>query len=1473
MDVGPAAAAGISADLVSSNKGTRTRTVREYEQTISELKKENFDLKLKIYMSEEGRYKNFRKDKDGVSHDKDNSVQVMVQLKLETESLQIELNHKDNLLREAKYQVEKYELSVKELSQKCQELQSELALLSEVPTKEEFSLLLHEKENLLHLNNTLEKCLQEKREEIEMANHRIEVLATVNESLEEKKKKRNAVLQSFVIKDIQEKELLPDEIRTFAISAVQAAKNGKKEDLVAAVKNFNAAVSQVLASSVPTRLLNSSENGNSQHKCLEEECAVEQRCLSLPGHNNATDLSGVQSFKEFISVKGTPLCPEKKIFDCFIRNSFLSGTVSENCMAEKDVKSTPVTIERASLVSLANGSERCSSGKESEKENSPPVLLQQNESIQNENISTLSNLEESLKFQNILNENVQLKEKLEANLVIIEGLRHAYEEIKSKLVCKEAKQNATPKASGVFAALCQRDFSLCDERNGGKLSDWMAELREDTLLLLLTIDGKNKEISNAKQMLCAVQADLEQALNNNQTLLNEDCVTERNELHERLSYSCTVNMELMRHLRNLETFMEGLLQNRLDSSLEGISDRSSFFSNVSKCLNESLKLSNVLSDHLSICEGSKIFEESQCKNQSEEKSVPDLDVSETSVPDFLGESNRGTQSHLSHLKETFGHKDFEMFYGDTLCRKCLQQLNSPLPKLTGAAASRFTGYPSSESDIWSEPDRDVSMQRIGINLQVSPTSTKSPRKLRSRDQRRKLSTDHNTSSSDVQHSSRLRRNGSACRRLFGKDISENRDFILEKYHFLISEKFSRLGSLLASMEDIQNDNLNTGVSNKINSVMTLLGETLQKLQIAKAKSFSPATCGKCAVLELLLELKTFPEHEDECKSSAVSQFFDEILSLKELCDEPFSLLPIGNFKVSKSIQSDPTTEQDKICELEKLLVVLKDKNDSLCQVQDLISKEKGLLETVEAENLKLAVERKQLKELVSDLQNNRNELLVQNAELVDKLTRLSEDNSEMNHILLALEQSKKESSARLDQLADELRKNKSELVNMSIKCVALEKELNEQMKEKEKSVENFKSLQSSSSNAMEKYVTEIHNLNLTKKDCTEKLEKAEEKILRLEKEIAFLNGSLNTKNNELKSLLERVELLQNSQETLSATCVELQSSLENSEAQCLSLQEKCCSHIQEASQRTAICEEYHRQLQQAAEQFSCEKRELIDEISSLTSERDTVVQKLKFEKDNFEKLMAEKMELNQKLVESCQQIATLRSLKEKLAGDCASVLQENKYFQDTLLSSDSKCVILGRDLVQMRDTLLNLELKCVKYEKELVASAGMRKSFIDCLLNIRNVFARTGQEMLEICKSYDIGCSVASDEMSSFEFMPVIDEDNVECLCDNVSCESKKLLKTIDAILEVLKGFPLKLQEVQDKYTIKIKSIRKQMELQKREMEHLQSQNDFLKGIIEEKRKLTSDNEKLVNVGAFEIQSLKEKLHNSENEIEKEKLL
>lgn len=49
------------------------------------------------------------------------------------------------------------------------------------------------------------------------------------------------------------------------------------------------------------------------------------------------------------------------------------------------------------------------------------------------------------------------------------------------------------------------------------LSDNIDELREDILMLLLAIEGKNKELTDVKETLSAVQADFKNVMNSSKS--------------------------------------------------------------------------------------------------------------------------------------------------------------------------------------------------------------------------------------------------------------------------------------------------------------------------------------------------------------------------------------------------------------------------------------------------------------------------------------------------------------------------------------------------------------------------------------------------------------------------------------------------------------------------------------------------------------------------------------------------------------------------------------------------------------------------------------------------------------------------------------------------------------------------------------------------------------------------------------------
>jgi hypothetical protein len=72
----------------------RGRSVKEFEEQLANLKKENFNLKLRIYFLEERMGCNFNLDKENV-------VKKNVELMVEVESLRKEIQEKHDLLCQA----------------------------------------------------------------------------------------------------------------------------------------------------------------------------------------------------------------------------------------------------------------------------------------------------------------------------------------------------------------------------------------------------------------------------------------------------------------------------------------------------------------------------------------------------------------------------------------------------------------------------------------------------------------------------------------------------------------------------------------------------------------------------------------------------------------------------------------------------------------------------------------------------------------------------------------------------------------------------------------------------------------------------------------------------------------------------------------------------------------------------------------------------------------------------------------------------------------------------------------------------------------------------------------------------------------------------------------------------------------------------------------------------------------------------
>ncbi|VEN38231.1 unnamed protein product [Callosobruchus maculatus] len=168
----------------SAGGAPRGRSIKEFEEQLSSLKKENFDLKLRIYFLEE---------KMGVkfTFDRENIVKTNVELQVELANLKKEVQDKHELLCQAAKALElqeeehkKYIASKEQEWNMCQqeleELRVQLQLHFEKENNAALQLLVGQVESIKSRNEVLTKELREKEAtvknlhvELESANERI----------------------------------------------------------------------------------------------------------------------------------------------------------------------------------------------------------------------------------------------------------------------------------------------------------------------------------------------------------------------------------------------------------------------------------------------------------------------------------------------------------------------------------------------------------------------------------------------------------------------------------------------------------------------------------------------------------------------------------------------------------------------------------------------------------------------------------------------------------------------------------------------------------------------------------------------------------------------------------------------------------------------------------------------------------------------------------------------------------------------------------------------------------------------------------------------------------------------------------------------------------------------------------------------------------------------------------------------------
>ncbi|XP_055948142.1 putative leucine-rich repeat-containing protein DDB_G0290503 isoform X1 [Argiope bruennichi] len=1327
------------ADFTSPVQGTRTRTVREYEQTIEELKKENFDLKLRLFLLEDNKNKNYLRNKGSNNEEQDNSVQVIVELKVETETLRNELACKCQQLQEALDEKEKYESELKELQSKFEEFQEQLTSLSPRPSEQELRLLKDENEILQKSNKDLTLILAEKDQNIELLNAQVDELSTKNKALKTKVEKSSLAIQGLVSKYYKDTEMIPKDLRPVVQSAVQAAKENRTEDLNAAVENIKASLSELMIA-----------NGGTSREA------------------RSNSVHGKDSMEELQKLAGISKSSEE-----LAQVSQKSHQKSKHGHDGKD--------EQVSSESLQDSAKDKSESREDLEQMLD--VVKENENLKLDNAEKAKIIDElNSACWEMEKKSIQLQSELLDAVSKVKDLDMKLKEEKSKHIGSLPMKHASVQTA-VQWHLMQSKLSDKFAQNAGR-SNNLEDLKEEILTLLLVIEQKDKEISDCEEKLSSLQQQLE--IENKKEItfanLDKEFVKEKDELHQRLAHSCAVNNELMKHLRNLEIFMEDLLQHKnLDaSSIENLSESSSFLSRlkIQREIEQSLELSTMLNDELSICESSKIFDPndfttskdyslsarysyqptdtsrfgldlSNIPSNIQGRKSSQLSLQETSPNAVgtgkrklsfstlhkssldatlcdkenvvvLGTSNnedlilllndkgdpedvliRNNHSHLERNQSTFGDGEHRRRCWESAAMNYLQAEKSVLDhhteqwcssKVDGSkvVSGWFNPYPSSDSDIWSEPDRDVSLQRIGIDLQKSPVSQKSPRRSRFRD---KLSTD-DISSQKNESSSSFSKLHTWSKRRKNSDTSRS-SFICKK-----CMAHSQTSDAPSKDEKMDLQKVIDELSNKCHSQENHLENVINELN-SKKNAIDALTKEKQELLNCINRLKETQKSLVESEASAterlaranseynklqslLKQFETRITHTDATCNQLKSeleksktQLKVLEQKCLEYVEELAMHSNAKTAFTEKLKSVEEEKAHLMDDVDALLMEKDELLSEIEVGKeyrRRLENENRSLSIKLNESSKEASLLRASSKNLEDAKNKLLKEKESCENSLMS-------SNSLCEELKNDLMKTQERLKKMEQKCAKYEEELNESLKSKQnitQSLSGIKSVMSSNFDALTslcKQYLENNEAIETNKDILSNADKGDQIEMML-KEIISVNTKfqqivkfLSEQLSSIHSAMEKSKVIENEDKS---KINHLQGQLDDKEREIQSLKMLMVELQQKIEENKSINSEYQSQLEFA--QKKLEDNEKL--IKTLREEHKVKMQSL-FEEfqqtlKNKEKFLEE---FNHKAFASEKQLSSLQDEIHKyqnlinLKDDDITKLQERVFNLQTQINS------------------------------------------------------------------------------------------------------------------------------------------------------------------------------------------------------------
>ncbi|KAJ6647466.1 Centrosomin, partial [Pseudolycoriella hygida] len=303
----------------------QVRSIREHDEQLNDLRKENFNLKLRIYFMEE------KNSPTNLPESSESLIKENVDLKVQAEALRVELKEKQNLLCEAATALELMEQTQKAREDACQ---STMEIQSMEKHRDNAGFNHYEGQSIVDVNVDL-KMESSARESAERRVDSTEQLKRIGELLRQKEeevevweKKYNKISEEFA----KLKESVSNNIEKCSAehgTTVSAAKSSST--LVKSNKSNNDIRLKII--SEQSRLLQQLHKGNSTNDSIKE--LAEKDCMIITLEDQLQEKSAAleKACKTVQFFMTNQKSLEKEINQLRLKSEVQGGAVSTDCVS------------------------------------------------------------------------------------------------------------------------------------------------------------------------------------------------------------------------------------------------------------------------------------------------------------------------------------------------------------------------------------------------------------------------------------------------------------------------------------------------------------------------------------------------------------------------------------------------------------------------------------------------------------------------------------------------------------------------------------------------------------------------------------------------------------------------------------------------------------------------------------------------------------------------------------------------------------------------------------------------------------------------------------------------------------------------------------------------------------------------------------------------------------------------------------